>query len=101
MSNQHRFSGKWETKWLGDIAAIRNQKVLSTNVDPNTLCVELEHLGSGNGQLLERATAETSTSSKYRFCAALVMFFSVDFVRIFGNSGLLIKMESVRLRYGR
>ena len=74
MSNQHRFSGEWETKWLGDIAAIRNQKVLSTNVDPNTLCVELEHLGSGNGQLLERATAETSTSSKYRFCAGDVLF---------------------------
>ena len=74
MSNQKRFNGEWETKRLGDIALIRNQKVLSTNVDPNTPCVELEHLGSGNGQLLEHATAENSTSSKYRFFAGDVLF---------------------------
>lgn len=74
MSNQQRFSGKWETKRLGEIASIRNQKVMPENVKPNTLCVELEHISSGNGQLLENSTAEYSTASKYRFFAGDVLF---------------------------
>ena len=73
-TNLQRFSGEWETKQLGDIASIRNQKVLPSNVNANTPCVELEHIGSGNGQLLQRATAENSTSSKYRFFAGDVLF---------------------------
>ena len=44
------------------------------NVKPNTLCVELEHISSGNGQLLENSTAEYSTASKYRFFAGDVLF---------------------------
>ena len=74
MNNEQRFSGEWETKRLGDIASIRNQKVLPSNVNANTFCVELEHIGSGNGQLLERATVENSTSSKYCFFAGDVLF---------------------------
>ena len=69
-----RFSGEWEIKRLGEIASIRNQKVLPSNINANTPCVELEHIGSGNGQLLERATVENSTSSKYRFFAGDVLF---------------------------
>ena len=74
MSNQQRFNGEWETKRLGDIASIRNQKVMPENVNPNTFCVELEHIASGNGQLLENSTAEYSTASKYRFSAGDVLF---------------------------
>ena len=74
MSNQQRFSGQWETKQLGEIASIRNQKVMPNNVNSNTLCVELEHIASGNGQLLENSTAEYSTASKYRFFAGDVLF---------------------------
>ena len=69
-----RFSGEWETKRLGEIASIRNQKVLPANVNPNTPCVELEHIGSGNGQLLEHSTAEYSTASKYRFFTGDILF---------------------------
>lgn len=69
-----RFGGEWETKRLGEIVSIRNQKVLPANVNASTLCVELEHIGSGNGQLLEHATAENSTASKYRFVVGDVLF---------------------------
>ena len=68
------FSRAWETKRLGEIVSIRNQKVLSSNVDPDTLCVELDHIRSGNGRLLECSTAQHSTSSKYRFFAGDVLF---------------------------
>ena len=69
-----RFSGEWERKRLEDIVSIRNQKVLPSNVSPNTPCVELDHIGSGNGRLLKYATAENSTSSKYCFSAGDVLF---------------------------
>ena len=68
------FSGKCKTKRLGEIASIRNQKVLPSNVSIDTLCVELDHIGQGNGRLLEYSTAQNSTSSKYRFFAGDVLF---------------------------
>ena len=68
------FAGEWETKWLGEVASIRNQKTLPSNVDPDTLCVELEHIGQGSGRLLEVSTARNSTSSKYRFFTGDVLF---------------------------
>ena len=74
MNNDQRFSGEWKTKRLGEIASIRNQKVMPENVNPNTLCVELEHISSSNGRLLENSTAEYSTASKYRFFAGDVLF---------------------------
>ena len=74
MSNQQRFSGEWETKRLGELVSIRNQKVMPENVNPNTSCVELEHIASGIGRLLENSTAEYSTASKYRFFAGDVLF---------------------------
>lgn len=68
------FEGEWEAKQLGDVASIRNQKILSSNVDPEMLCVELKHIGQGNGQLLAISTAQNSTSSKYRFFSGDVLF---------------------------
>ena len=68
------FSGKCRTKRLGDICSIRNQRVLPSNVDIDTLCVELDHIGQGNGGLLEYSTAQDSTSSKYRFSSGDVLF---------------------------
>ena len=73
-TDTQRFSSAWEMKRLGEIASIRNQKVLPTNVNPNTPCVELEHIGSGNGQLLKDSTAEYSTASKYCFFTGDVLF---------------------------
>ncbi|MDT8397453.1 MAG: restriction endonuclease subunit S [Pseudomonadales bacterium] len=68
------FSAPWATKRLGEIAMIRNQKVMPSNVDPDTPCVELEHIGQGDGRLLEHSTARHSTSSKYRFSTGDVLF---------------------------
>jgi type I restriction enzyme S subunit len=68
------FTGEWFEKPLGEFAAIRNQKVYPANVEPDTLCVELEHIGQGNGQLMERSAARNSTSSKYRFYCGDVLF---------------------------
>ena len=68
------FGGKWETKRLGEIASIRNQKVLPSNVGIDTLCVELAHIGQGNGRLLGCSTAQYSTSSKYQFFSGDVLF---------------------------
>ena len=68
------FSGVWETKRLGEIAPIRNHKTLPAYVNPDTLCVELDHIEQGSGQLLEYAIAQNSISSKYHFCAGDVLF---------------------------
>ena len=68
------FSGAWETKRLGEIAPIRNHKTLPAYVNSDTLCVELDHIEQGSGQLLEYAIAQNSTSSKYHFCASDVLF---------------------------
>jgi type I restriction enzyme S subunit len=47
---------------------------MPTQVDPGTLCVELEHVGQGDGRLRSLATANDSSSSKYRFRAGDVLF---------------------------
>ena len=68
------FSGEWETKRLGEIASIRNQKVVPADVGRETPCVELDHIGQGDGLLLGCSTAQHSTSTKYRFLAGDVLF---------------------------
>ena len=68
------FAGEWKRKPLGDIVSIRDAKVLPANVEIDTLCVELDHIGQGTGQLLERTTARGSVSSKYHFFRGDVLF---------------------------
>ena len=68
------FSGEWKTRRLGEIASIRNRKILPSDVNPDTLCVELDHIGQGDGRLLVHSAARHSTSSKYRFSAGDVLF---------------------------
>lgn len=68
------FQEEWEVKRLGEVSSIRNQKVMPSNVDPETLCVELEHIGQGDGRLVAHSTARNSTSSKYRFYPGDVLF---------------------------
>lgn len=68
------FNGAWETKRVGDVASVRDQKVLPSYVEPNTLCVELNHIGQNSGRLTDHSTAESSMSSKYRFLAGDVLF---------------------------
>ncbi len=68
------FSRRWETKRLSEIASIRNEKVMPSTVGIETPCVELDHIGQGNGRLLECSTAQHSISSKYRFFSGDVLF---------------------------
>lgn len=68
------FHGAWERKRLGEIASIRNQKILPANIAPETPCVELEHIGQNDGRLLDCSTAQGSTSTKYRFLTDDVLF---------------------------
>ena len=68
------FHGEWEVKRLGEIASIRNQKVLPSNVGIDTPCVELGHIRKGNGRLLQCSTAQNSRSPKYRFFSGDVLF---------------------------
>src|SRR5699024_3673318 len=68
------FTGEWETKRLGEFVSIRNQKVMPSSVHPDTPCIELEHLGQGDGRLLRSSTAKRSTASKYQFRAGDVLF---------------------------
>ena len=68
------FSGKWGRRLLGAIASVRDRKVLPSRVDPATPCVELDHIGQGDGRLTSHSTAEYSTSSKYCFLTGDVLF---------------------------
>ena len=68
------FHGEWGVKCFGELASIRNQKVMPTNVPADTLCVELEHIGQGDGRLVAQSTAQQSASSKYRFLKGDVLF---------------------------
>lgn len=68
------FSGDWDATQLGDCVSIRNQKVLPVNVAPQTLCVELEHVGQGDGRLLVKGEAKNSSAVKYRFHVGDVLF---------------------------
>ena len=68
------FSGKWETKRLGEFVSIRNEKVMPSDVPTDMPCVELDHIGQGSGRLLQFSVAQHSTASKYRFFTGDVLF---------------------------
>lgn len=68
------FRGEWEVLCFGDYVSIRNQKVLPIHVAPEILCVELEHIGQGDGHLLSRGVAGNSSATKYRFQTGDVLF---------------------------
>ena len=67
------FSGEWEVVEFGDIATIRNAKVISSSTQAGTQCVELESIGQGSGRLLGSVDA-TGSSSKYSFKKGDVLF---------------------------
>ena len=68
------FTREWETKTFGEIASIRNEKVPPSYVDEDTPCVELDHIGQANGELLGYARAGDSISTKFRFYRSDVLF---------------------------
>ena len=67
------FHGEWEASEFGDIAAIRNSKVIAYLTPAGTQCVELESIGQGTGRLLGSTDANGS-SSKYSFKKGDVLF---------------------------
>ena len=67
------FSGEWEVAKFGEIAAIRNVKIVASATPAGTPCVELDGLSQGTGQLL--GTVEASgASSKYAFKSGDILF---------------------------
>jgi restriction endonuclease S subunit len=67
------FHGEWEAVEFGDIAFIRNTKVIPWSMPAGTRCVELEAIDHGSGRLLMSVEA-TGLSSKYRFKRGDVLF---------------------------
>lgn len=68
------FGGEWAEVEFGEIAAIRNSKVVASSAPPGTQCVELDCIGGeGSGRLLATVDA-TGTSSKYSFKKGDVLF---------------------------
>lgn len=67
------FSEEWEPVEFGDIATIRNTKVIASSTPAGTQCVELESIGQGDGRLLGSVDA-TGPSSKYAFRLGDVLF---------------------------
>lgn len=68
------FSGEWKSKRLSEFAAVRNQKVLPSNVHIDTLCVELDNMEQGHGRLLGCSTPQNLKSPKYRFFSGDILF---------------------------
>ena len=68
------FRGEWETKLLGEIVSVRNEKISPSCVDPDTICIELENIISGDGRLIKYSNASFSTSIKYRFYSGDILF---------------------------
>jgi type I restriction enzyme S subunit len=67
------FHGEWEAVEFGDIASIRNARVVASSTPAGTQCVELESIGQGSGRLL-MSTDATGLSSKYSFRKGDVLF---------------------------
>ena len=68
------FGGEWEMVELRECARIRNRKVAPVEVGADTPCVELEHIGQGDGRLASHGTAGRSSSTKYRFEPRDILF---------------------------
>lgn len=67
------FGGDWDVVEFGDIATIRNEKILCSSTPEGTPCVELEFIGQANGRLLGYIEAK-GASSKYSFKEGDVLF---------------------------
>ena len=66
--------GEWETVELRELARIRDRKIAPVEVGADTPCVELEHIGQGDGRLASHGTAGGSSSIKYRFESRDILF---------------------------
>jgi type I restriction enzyme, S subunit len=76
LSGETRLDGpsvEWSELPFGDIAAIRNAKVIAASTPLGTQCIELESIDQGTGRLLRTADA-TGLGSKYSFKKGDVLF---------------------------
>lgn len=67
------FEEEWQSFEFGDIATIRNTKVIASSTPVGTRCVELESIGQADGRLLASVDA-AGPSSKYAFKRGDVLF---------------------------
>ena len=77
MSGRNRLPGfakPWCERRLQDIASVRNQKIMPYAVALETVCVELENLGQGDGQLHGSKRAADVSSVKLAFAPGDVLF---------------------------
>ena len=61
------FGGEWEMMEISGFVQIRGRKTSPDVVGDDTPCVELEHIGQGNGRLTGHGTAGETSSIKYRY----------------------------------
>ena len=68
------FGGEWEVVELNAFVRIRDRKISPVEVRGDTPCVELEHIGQGDGRLTSHGRAERTSSIKHRFEPRDVLF---------------------------
>lgn len=68
------FAGKWEVLNLGAFVRIRNRKISPVDAGGETPCVELEHIGQGDGRLSSHGTAGRTSSIKHLFEPGDILF---------------------------
>jgi len=67
------FTDEWQCATFGEVATIRNAKVIAAATPLAGRCVELDDLAQGSGRLLNASTAAIG-ASKYSFKAGDVLF---------------------------
>ncbi|MEQ8510449.1 MAG: restriction endonuclease subunit S [Rhodospirillaceae bacterium] len=68
------FDGEWEVMRLGELIAIRNQKINTLGAPEAAYCVELEQIEQGTGQLHRYSDARSRQTVKYKFRDSDVLF---------------------------
>ena len=71
------FGRQWKTAPLSTIVSIRDSRVSPSTLPGRTLCVELEHIGQGNGRLTRSSSSSSAServSTKYRFEVGDILF---------------------------
>ena len=68
------FGGQWEVVEMGAFLRIRDRKISPDEVHGDTPCVELEHIGQGDGRLTSHGRAERTASTKHRFEPEDILF---------------------------
>ena len=68
------FSGEWEVKRFGEVAAPRGDRIDPRTAGVQAFCIELEHIEPGSGQLLGSGSTGEHSSLKSVFQAGDVLF---------------------------